>query len=80
MTTPYHVTMAVLTTPTDDQSRWEIHLELVDTRNISAQRETLTIRTQIDAPLSNPSLGLELAALLHVRDLLDAQIQAMQSA
>jgi hypothetical protein len=50
-----------------------------DTPNLSAQTEMLFVRTQVAAPFPNHPQGAELAALLHVRSLIDAQIQAMQS-
>jgi hypothetical protein len=58
---------------------WRIEMELADTPNVSAQRERLTIVTQVSAPLPDHPQGLELAALRRVRDLLTAQIEAMQS-
>jgi hypothetical protein len=56
-----------------------VQLELTDTPNIYAQREVLHVRTQVSPPYPNHPQAVELVALLRVRSLLDAQIQAMQS-
>jgi hypothetical protein len=56
-----------------------VQIEVSDTMNVSAQKETLSIRTQLSPPFPNHPQAMELAALIRVRDLLDAQIQAMQS-
>jgi hypothetical protein len=58
---------------------WDCHLELTDTPNISEQKEWLAIRTCVSPPLPNHPQALELAALLRARDLLEQQINAMQS-
>jgi hypothetical protein len=52
---------------------------LEDTPDGSKQRETLLIRTHVSPQLPNHPKALELAALLRVRELLDQQIQEMQS-
>ena len=57
----------------------DVVVEAVDTPDVSAQIETLTIRTRVSPPLPNHPPAVELAALIRARDLLDAQIQAMQS-
>jgi hypothetical protein len=61
------------------QPTMQVHIEASDTMNVSAQKETLSIRTQLSPPFPNHPQAMELAALIRVRDLLDAQIQAMQS-
>jgi hypothetical protein len=55
-----------------------VQLTAVDTMNVSAQREILYIRTQLAPPYPAHPLGLEIAALTRVRDLIEQQIQAMQ--
>ena len=61
------------------QPTMQVQIEASDTMNVSAQKETLSIRTQLSPPFPNHPQAVELAALIRVRDLLDAQIQAMQS-
>ena len=61
------------------QMEWRYEAELSDIPNVSAQREQLTILTHVPAPLPAGEKGLHLAALRRVRDLLTAQIEAMQS-
>ena len=56
-----------------------VQVMAADTPNVSAQREILYIRTQLSPPYPNHPQAVELAALLRVRSLIDAQIQAMQS-
>jgi hypothetical protein len=56
-----------------------VQLVAADTPNVSAQREVLYIRTQLSPPYPSHQQAVELAALIRARDLLDAQIQAMQS-
>lgn len=51
----------------------------VDTMNLSEQKELLYIRTQVSPPYPDRPQAVVLAALLRVRSLIDAQIQAMQS-
>jgi hypothetical protein len=78
---PYVVVRRVMERmhPPRTPTEWECHYELADTPNVSAQREWLTIRTRVAPPLPNHPQALELAALLRVRELLDQQIQGMQS-
>ena len=56
-----------------------VQVEAVDTMNVSAQEERLIVQTLLSPPYPNHPQGLELEALIRARDLLDAQIQAMQS-
>jgi hypothetical protein len=56
-----------------------VQVTAVDTPNVSAQKEVLYIRTQVSPPYPNHPQAKVLAALIRARDLLDAQIQAMQS-
>jgi hypothetical protein len=66
-------------TPQSGPPATEMIIEVMDTANVSAQKETLYIRTRVSPPYPNHPQAMVLAALIHVRDLLDAQIQAMQS-
>jgi hypothetical protein len=56
----------------------DVELELANTFNVSAQSERISIRTLISLPLPNHPQAIELAALRHARDALDAQIAAIQ--
>ena len=56
-----------------------VQILAADTPNLSAQREILYIRTQLSPPYPSHPQGVELAILTRARDLIDAQIQAMQS-
>jgi len=58
---------------------WEFEVELVDTLNVSEQKDVITIRTRVSPPLPDHPQAHRLAALLRARALLDAQIQEMQS-
>jgi hypothetical protein len=62
----------------DQTIRYEI--ELADIANVSAQRERLTILTHVPLPLPDGLQAMQVAALQHVRDLVAAQIVAIQSA
>lgn len=72
-TGPYSVVRQV-----SDQPQWPIPPgQAVDTMNVSAQKERLIVQTLLSPPYPSHPQGLELAALIRARDLLDAQIQAM---
>ena len=58
---------------------WYLWMELSDNTSESLQTERLIIRTQVSGPLPDHPKGLELKALLHVRQLLSDRIEAMQS-
>ncbi len=58
---------------------WDLWLELSDHGTESLRTEQLIIRTRVSEPLPDHPQGLELAALLHVRDLLTDRIEKMQS-
>jgi hypothetical protein len=77
---PYaHVTQATFLSALAHPPPGTVQVMAVDTPNVSAQKEILYIRTQLSPPFPNHPQAVELAALLRVRSLIDAQIQAMQS-
>lgn len=55
---------------------WRIEMELADTPNVSAQKEHLLLVTHVSGQFPDHPQALHLAALLRVRDLLTAQIEA----
>ena len=79
MTKPYQMVIHKIHALAADTSQWAVEMELSDTANVSAQRELLSIQTRVSPPFPDHPQALELAALLRVRDLLEQQIQAMQS-
>jgi hypothetical protein len=80
MPKPYQLTQIISETmAVESATVWRVELHLVDTPNVTEQRERLIIQTQVFGPLPDHPHGLELAALKRVRDLLSAQIKAMQS-
>lgn len=58
---------------------WRYEVELMDTADVSAQKEKLTILTHVGEPFPNHPQGVNLAALRHVRDLLNQEIAALES-
>jgi hypothetical protein len=78
-TKPYQMMTCTIHESETGGTWWDVELGLLDTATISAQKERLTIWTRISPPFPDHPQPMELAALLHVRDLLTAQIEAMQS-
>lgn len=65
--------------PLGQPVRWRVELELQDTADVSRQKDCLAIRTIVAGPLPGHPQAVLLGALQHARDLLTAQIEAMQS-
>jgi hypothetical protein len=78
---PYQFVREIRTPRPDpsQQQAWNCEYELADVVDISAQKEWLSLRTQVSPPFPNHPEAIRLAALIRVRDLLSLQIQAMTS-